>query len=62
MSKVIGTITGLEGTFEVKDAQGNLHEVSNGDKIHEGETIVGDKENSLTDGIVVSMKDGSEIL
>ncbi|SMP86014.1 hypothetical protein SAMN06313540_1028 [Epsilonproteobacteria bacterium SCGC AD-308-E02] len=61
MSKVIGTITGLEGTFQVKDAQGNLHEVSNGDKIHEGETVIGDKENSLTDSITVSMNDGSEI-
>ncbi|SMP86267.1 hypothetical protein SAMN06313486_10236 [Epsilonproteobacteria bacterium SCGC AD-308-P11] len=61
MSKVIGTITGLEGTFQVKDAQGNLHEVSNGDKIHEGETVIGDKENALTDGITVSMNDGSEI-
>ena len=61
MSKVIGEVTGLEGKFYVKGADGSLKELSDGDKIHEGETVVGGNDNTLTDSVTVSLNDGSEI-
>ena len=61
MSNVIGKITDLDGTFYVKSVDGSLKEIVNGDEIYEGVTVVGGKDNTLTDSVTVSMKDGADV-
>ncbi|MEA1891787.1 MAG: hypothetical protein U9N33_03650, partial [Campylobacterota bacterium] len=60
MLHVVGKITNLDGKFYAKSEDGSLRELSQGDKIYEGETIVGDSGNSSADNITVNMLDSNE--
>ncbi|MBU0721506.1 cell shape-determining protein MreD, partial [bacterium] len=62
MASYIGKIDSLDGTFYAKSADGSLRELSIGDKLYEGEIIVGDDGNSAINSIIVSMNDGNDII
>ncbi len=62
MAAMIGTIDSVEGKFYLKGKDGSLRELSVGDTIHEGDVIVGDKNNSSIDNIIVATIDGNDIL
>ncbi|SMP86051.1 hypothetical protein SAMN06313540_10216 [Epsilonproteobacteria bacterium SCGC AD-308-E02] len=62
MATVIATVTNLVGRFYIKGPDGSIHELSNGDKIHEGETVVGDRGNTVTAQLTASLNGGSDIL
>ncbi|MEA3331438.1 MAG: hypothetical protein U9Q29_07095 [Campylobacterota bacterium] len=62
MSKVIGTVASIDGEFYAKSVDGSLREISKGDEIYEGETVVGDKNNSQLESIIISMSDGTDIV
>jgi len=56
MATAIATVTNLIGNID-----GSIRELSNGDKIHEGESVVGDRGNSSAAQLTASMNDGSDI-
>ena len=62
MAGVIGKVISIDGTFFAKDADGNMRELSKGDKIFEGETIIGAENNNQIDSIIVNLQDGSDII
>jgi hypothetical protein len=63
MSTIIGKIASLEGTFYIKGLDGSLREVSVGDEILEGESIVGDKNsNTPLQTLTVDMSDGHDMI
>src|SRR3990167_8568584 len=62
MSVSIGKIVGIEGVFHVKGVDGSVRKISDGDTIYEGEIVIGNQGNNPSDNIVVSMKDGSDII
>lgn len=61
MTHLIGNIISNDGTFFAKSVNGSMRELLVGDKIFEGESIVGGEANSVDKGIVVSLFDGSNI-
>jgi VCBS repeat-containing protein len=58
----IGTVQNLDGTFYVKDADGNLVELKNGDVITEGMVIIGDDSNPTTAKVEISSNSGEPIV
>ena len=62
MSVSIGKIVGIEGVFHVKGVDGSVRKILDGDTIYEGEIVIGNQGNNPSDNIVVSMKDGSDII
>ena len=62
MAEVIATVESLEGTFYVKESDGSLREIKVGDKIYEGEVVVGSQNNNLQDKLILVMQDGSEMI
>ena len=61
MATAIATVTNLIGRFYTQNIDGSIRELSNGDKIHEGESVVGDRGNSSAAQLTASMNDGSDI-
>ena len=61
MSGVIGKVVSIEGKFFAKDQNGNIRELSKGDNIFEGETVIGDVNNNDANNIIVNLEDGSDI-
>ncbi|MDD2781762.1 hypothetical protein, partial [Sulfuricurvum sp.] len=56
MARVIGYVKSLEhGTFFVKDAKGNIHQLKAGEAIHEGELVYGAKSNPNNAQIVIDV-------
>ena len=62
MTEAIGKIEGLEGKFFVKDSQGNIRELKNGDEVYEGETIIPDGNNTPSATISIASNDGTKPL
>ncbi|MFT7005296.1 MAG: hypothetical protein ACJAWW_002669, partial [Sulfurimonas sp.] len=58
MSKVIGKIESIDGKFYAKAEDGSLREITKGDEIHEGDSVVGDSSNKAIDSVIISMNDG----
>ena len=61
MATAIATVTNLIGRFYTQNIDGSIRELSNGDKIHEGESVIGDRGNSSAAQLTASMDDGSDI-
>jgi hypothetical protein len=59
MANVVGKVDDLQGKFYVKDPEGNLKELKNGDLVHEGETIVPDTTNVPTATVSIKPTDGA---
>jgi CshA-type fibril repeat protein len=59
MSLVIGNVLSLDGKFYAKSEDGSLREISKGDEIYEGKTVVGNDGNEPTDSAVIAV-DGAE--
>ncbi|MCD4757792.1 MAG: cadherin-like domain-containing protein [Arcobacteraceae bacterium] len=59
MADVIGKVEGLEGKFFVKDPQGNIRELQNGDEVYEGDTIVPDTNNPTTATVTIAPNNGT---
>jgi len=57
MLSAIGKIESISGKFYIKSEDGSLREISKGDEIYEGETIIGDSSNNTIDSAIVSMVD-----
>jgi hypothetical protein len=56
MARVIGYVKSLEqGTFFVKDAKGNVHQLKVGEAIHEGELVYGAPNNSQNAKIIIDV-------
>ncbi len=62
MSVSVGKVVVLEGVFQAKGLDGSTRQISKGDTIYEGEIVIGSQSNNPSDNIVVSMKDGSDIV
>ena len=62
MSSIIGKVSSLDGEFYVRDSDGSLREVSQGDEIYEGEVIVGSSNNSSINSIIVTLDNGTDII
>ena len=60
MSSVIGKIVSTDGKFFVKSVDGSLREVTEGDSINMGETLVGDSSNTDIQHAVVHMNENYE--
>ncbi|MDF1874822.1 tandem-95 repeat protein [Sulfurimonas sp. SAG-AH-194-I05] len=62
MQESIGNVTSLDGDFYVKAADGTLRELSEGDVINVGDKIVGSDGAAVTDSIIVTLDNGTEII
>ncbi len=62
MAQVIGVVKNLSGKFYVKDSQGNLKELKDGDIVYENETIVPDGNNYLSATVTITPTDGTKPL
>ena len=62
MSEITVTVASIDGKFYAKGVDGSLREITKGDKIYEGETIVGDKTNTQINSVIVSMSNGVDIV
>jgi len=59
-NKEVGTVQNLDGKFYVKDEDGNVIELKNGDVIKEGMVIIGDKGNSSSAKVEIMNHNSSE--
>ncbi|MEN4053484.1 hypothetical protein MNY27_06780, partial [Sulfurimonas sp. NWX79] len=62
MAQVVATVSSLNGTFYIKQKDGSMVELSVGDKIHEGDLVVGADSNTSFSNISISMQDGTNII
>jgi len=62
MANVIGTVGELNGTFYARNEAGELRELKSGDEVYEGEIIVPDTANALTDTVSIIPINGTNSL
>ncbi|MEA3227526.1 MAG: hypothetical protein U9P38_00475, partial [Campylobacterota bacterium] len=62
MAGVIGKVVSIDGKFFAKDQDGTVRELFEGDKVYEGETVIGDVDNEGIDNIIVNLEDGSNLV
>ena len=62
MASVVGKVVSVDGIFFAKAADGSLRELSRGDVIYQGETVIGDKSNGPVDSIIVSAQSGEDVI
>ncbi|MGB5791341.1 hypothetical protein, partial [Poseidonibacter sp.] len=60
MIQEIGKINSLNGSFFIKDAEGNLTTAKIGDTVYSGDIIVGSGSNSNSDSIKIILSDNSK--
>ena len=62
MAQVIASVSSINGVFYVKHPDGSLVELSDGDKIYEGDIVLGNDSNNAMNNIVIALDDGSEMI
>ena len=60
MTQEIGKINSLDGSFFIKDAEGNLTSAKIGDTVYSGDIIVGSGSNSNSNSIKIQLSDNSK--
>ncbi|WP_297431034.1 cadherin-like domain-containing protein [Sulfurimonas sp.] len=62
MANQIAVVRDISGKFYAKEPDGSLRELSEGDKIYEGEIVVGANGNSDLDSLILTMNDGTDLV
>jgi hypothetical protein len=62
MAQVIASISSVNGIFYVKHPDGSRVELHEGDKIYEGDIVIGEDSNNPMSNIIISLQDGSEMI
>ncbi|MCW8954917.1 MAG: hypothetical protein OQK48_08220 [Sulfurimonas sp.] len=61
MSSIIGKVSNIDGKFYAKGTDSPLRDISQGDEIYDGESVIGSADNVPKNNITVSLNDGSNI-
>ncbi|QOP46048.1 Ig-like domain-containing protein [Sulfurimonas paralvinellae] len=62
MAQIIASVSSVNGVFYVKHPDGSQVQLHEGDKIYEGDIVIGEASNNPMNNIIISMQDGSEMI